>query len=124
MAGIFWKNLNWSKLGLGILGWGGKNSLNHLLSKYATLKLEIEDLNDFNSIRILSFNPINSIEGESEGVEALQFQIESNPRRQTPFYTKKIEISVKNIERWIAELKRLNKIEFKGNPKAGGYVAK
>jgi len=32
--------------------------------------------------------------------------------------------SIKNIERWLKQLKTENKIEFKGAPKTGGYFAK
>jgi ATP-dependent DNA helicase RecG len=31
---------------------------------------------------------------------------------------------VKNIERWIKQLKQENKIEFRGAPKTGGYYIK
>ena len=32
-----------------------------------------------------------------------------------------INTSVKNVERWLKQLKGTNKIEFRGAPKTGGY---
>jgi len=39
-------------------------------------------------------------------------------------FIRKRDIKVKNIERWIRELRLNNKIEFRGSPKTGGYYAK
>lgn len=47
--------------------------------------------------------------------------IEKSPNRKTPFFAKELNTSVKNIERWIKELKSDKKIEFIGAPKTGGY---
>ena len=48
--------------------------------------------------------------------------IKSFPNKKTPFFSKELNTSVKNIERWIKQLKQENRVEFKGSPKNGGYV--
>ena len=63
-------------------------------------------------------------EGVNEGVNKLYEIIKIYPGNRTPFFSKKISTSTKNIERWIKELKLIDKIEFKGTPKTGGYYIK
>jgi len=46
------------------------------------------------------------------------------PNNKTPFFAKTLNTSVKNIERWIKQLRTEEKIEFKGSPKTGGYYVK
>ena len=60
-------------------------------------------------------------EGVSEGVNVLLDVIISDPGKRVPYYAEKIGTSVKNIERWLKNLKDNNSIEFKGAPKTGGY---
>ena len=63
-------------------------------------------------------------EGVSEGVNKIHELIKIYPGNRTPFFAKKLSTSVKNIERWVKELKLIDKIEFKGTPKTGGYYTK
>jgi ATP-dependent DNA helicase RecG len=44
------------------------------------------------------------------------------PNNRSTLFAKELNTSVKNIERWLKQLKNENKIEFKGSPKTGGYV--
>ena len=69
--------------------------------------------------------PINgrASEGVNEGVEALHTLIKENRGKRTPFFTKKLGTSEKNIERWLKQLKEAGKIEFHGAPKTGGYYS-
>ena len=60
----------------------------------------------------------------NEGVKSLHNLIKKNPNKKSPFFSKELQTSVKNIERWIKSLKEQNKIEFKGSPKTGGYYEK
>lgn len=60
-------------------------------------------------------------EGVNEGVNVLLDVITSDPGKRVPYYAEKIGTSVKNIERWLKNLKDNNSIEFKGAPKTGGY---
>lgn len=60
-------------------------------------------------------------EGVSEGVNNLHTLIKKHSNKKTPFFAQKLNTSVKNIERWIKQLKNENKIEFRGAPKTGGY---
>ena len=63
-------------------------------------------------------------EGVNEGVKFLYELIQAKPNNRSTFFVKELGTSVKNIERWLKQLKDEDKIEFKGAPKTGGYVAK
>ena len=63
-------------------------------------------------------------EGVNEGVNSLLELITNNPNKKTPFFSQKLNTSVKNIERWIKQLKDDQKVEFRGSPKIGGYYVK
>jgi ATP-dependent DNA helicase RecG len=43
------------------------------------------------------------------------------PGHRAPFYSEKLQTSVKNVERWLAQLKATDQIEFRGASKTGGY---
>ena len=60
-------------------------------------------------------------EGVTEGVESLLVAIGDNPGQRAPFYGSKLNTSVKNIERWLKQLKDQGRIEFRGAPRSGGY---
>ena len=61
--------------------------------------------------------------GVNEGVNSLLELIKNNPNKRSTFFSKELNTSVKNIERWIKQLKNENKIKFEGSPKTGGYQA-
>ena len=63
-------------------------------------------------------------EGVNEGVNSLYLLIVQNPNNRSPFFAKELNTSVKNIERWLKQLKDEDKIEFRGSPKTGGYHVK
>jgi predicted HTH transcriptional regulator len=63
-------------------------------------------------------------EGVNEGVKLLYFLIQSNPNKRSTFFAQELSTSIKNIERWLKELRDDKKIEFIGAPKTGGYFAK
>jgi ATP-dependent DNA helicase RecG len=63
-------------------------------------------------------------EGVNGGVKSLYALIKKFPNNKTPFFAKELNTSIKNIERWIKQLKIEDKIEFKGSPKTGGYFVK
>ena len=63
-------------------------------------------------------------EGVNEGVKSLYVLIEKNLNKKTPFFAKELNTSVKNVERWIKQLKEKDKVEFRGAPKTGGYFVK
>ena len=69
--------------------------------------------------------PIGGIknEGVSEGVKQLLNLIENKPAQRAPFYAKELKTSVKNIERWLKQLKTDGKVEFRGAPRTGGYYS-
>ena len=62
-------------------------------------------------------------EGVSEGVKSLYKLIKQNAGKRAPFFARKKGTSVKNIERWLKQLKDEGKIEFRGAPKTGGYYS-
>ncbi|PHS40056.1 MAG: hypothetical protein COB07_04890 [Sulfurovum sp.] len=74
--------------------------------------------------RVTIYKEKRDYEGVSEGVNLLYELIKNNPNKKTPFFAKELETSIKNIERWIKQLKDQNKIEFHGAPKTGGYYVK
>lgn len=91
-------------------------------TKYNYKQLPVFKTNlDFNvvSFYYLTTPPIN--EGVNEGVKRLYELIEIFPDHRTPFYAEQLSTSVKNIERWIKELKSQNKVKYFGSSKAGGY---
>ena len=65
-----------------------------------------------------------SDEGVNEGVNTLYELIKNKPNNRSTFFAQSMNTSVKNIERWLKQLKEEDKIEFRGVPKTGGYFAK
>jgi predicted HTH transcriptional regulator len=65
---------------------------------------------------------INKV-GVNVGVNAVLMLIEKNPGINVLTMTKNFNVSQRTIERWINQLKKENKIEFKGASKSGGYYA-
>jgi ATP-dependent DNA helicase RecG len=63
-------------------------------------------------------------EGVNEGVQNLISLIEDAPGKRTPFFSQRLGTSVKNIERWLKQLKDREEIEFRGAPKTGGYFVR
>lgn len=63
-------------------------------------------------------------EGVNEGVNELLLVIMENPGQRVPVLAEKIQRPIKTTERWIKKLKMIDKIEFKGNSKTGGYYSK
>lgn len=70
--------------------------------------------------RVILFKE-NLNEGVNEGVNSLYLLITQNPNHRSTFFAQELNTSVKNIERWIKQLKEDGKIEFVGSPKTGGY---
>ena len=63
-------------------------------------------------------------EGVNEGVKSLYELIKNKPNNRSTYFAKELDTSVKNIERWLKQLKDEEKIAFQGSPKTGGYVVK
>lgn len=60
----------------------------------------------------------------NEGVKSLLALISEEPHKRSTFFAQELNISVKNIERWIKQFKDEGRIEFRGSSKTGGYYAK
>jgi len=60
-------------------------------------------------------------EGITEGINLLLEHIQSAQGRRIPQMADRLGIPAKTIERWIADLKRQGRIEYRGSKKAGGY---
>jgi ATP-dependent DNA helicase RecG len=60
-------------------------------------------------------------EGLNEGVNALKERIVQNPGLRANALAESLQTSVKNVERWLKQLKDQGLIEFRGAPKTGGY---
>ncbi len=72
-------------------------------------------------ISSVSVPPEGISEGISEGINQLLEHIRSAPGRRIPQLADRLGIPAKTIERWIADLKRQGRIEYRGSKKAGGY---
>ena len=72
----------------------------------------------FNSFYTILFRRKN------EGVNLLLATIKKYPGKRSSFFSKKLNTSVKNIERWLKKLRDEEKIVFIGAPKTGGYFLK
>jgi len=59
----------------------------------------------------------------NEGVNELYLIICKNQGLRVPALFEKPQKPQKTIERWIKELRKINKIELRGNSKTGGYYA-
>jgi len=59
--------------------------------------------------------------GVNVGVNAILMLIENNPGINVSIIKSLLNVPQRTIERWINQLKKENKIEFKGAPKTGGY---
>ncbi len=59
--------------------------------------------------------------GVNGGVNKLYEIIKTNPNKRTKELAKLMNTPQKTVEKWIAKLKKTNKIEFKGSSKTGGY---
>jgi ATP-dependent DNA helicase RecG len=60
---------------------------------------------------------------ESEGVNLLFELIRLNSGQRIPFFTSKLNVPPKTIERWIKKLRDEHKIIYTGSSKTGGYYA-
>lgn len=101
------------------------SGLGRILNAYGKESFKIRQ----NFMRNIFFKNENSLdvgvyEGVNEGVKSLYKLIEKNPCNRSTFFAKSLNTSVKNIERWLKQLKDEDKIEFKGAPKTGGYFVK
>ena len=59
--------------------------------------------------------------GVNVGVNALFDYIEMNPGKRVIHFEKDFDVTSRTIERWLTQLKKEGKIEFKGSSKTGGY---
>jgi len=60
-------------------------------------------------------------EGISEGINLLLEHIRKAPGKRIPQLSEYLGTPSKTIERWIADLRRQGRIEYRGSKKAGGY---
>lgn len=63
-------------------------------------------------------------EGINEGIKALLNLIQEMPGKRSGFYSERINVPQKTVERWLSLLKNENMIEFSGSKKTGGYYIK
>ena len=70
-------------------------------------------------ISLLKNEEVNG--GVNGGVNEILSVIENNPGINVSTIKSLLNIPQRTIERWINQLKKENKIEFKGVPKTGGY---
>ncbi len=67
---------------------------------------------------------VGASEGVNEGVKSLCELVAKKPNHRSTFFAKELHTSVKNIERWLKQLKDKKKIEFIGASKTGGCYVK
>ncbi|MFH1320720.1 MAG: ATP-binding protein [Bacteroidota bacterium] len=79
------------------------------------------EFNEKTGAFVITFYKKKQNEGVNEGVNLLREKIRNDPGKRTNELSKLINVPQKTIERWIKKLKKEKKIEFRGNPKTGGY---
>lgn len=73
------------------------------------------------AVTVFKAEPEGVSEGVNEGVSELLQLIKLEPGLRAPELSRKLETSLKNVERWLKQLRAAKKIEFRGAPKSGGY---
>ena len=63
-------------------------------------------------------------EGVNKGEKNLFEILKKYPNKRTPFFSEKLAVPTKTIERWMKKLRIENKIEFTGSSKTSGYYIK
>ena len=97
------------------------SGLGRILNAYGKDSFKISQ----NFMRNIFYKNENSLnEGVNEGVKSLYDLIKNKPNNRSTYFASELNTSVKNIERWLKQLKDEDKIEFKGAPKTGGYSIK
>jgi ATP-dependent DNA helicase RecG len=120
VAEAFYLTIDIEKYGSGFIRVRGE------IESYPTMTFEYEESGDgfLVTLRYLK-QKISSVsvppEGISEGINLLLEHIRSAPGRRIPQMADRLGIPAKTIERWIADLKRQGRIEYRGSKKAGGY---
>ena len=126
--------------------WGsGLRRVNGILRDYGTGSVELEDAGLAVRMNVHrntlpsseAVNPkcvteksngaaVNEVVNEvvSEVVNQIYLAIKSNPGVRKPQLLKIVATSRATAERSIAKLQHLNKVEFRGAPKTGGYYCK
>lgn len=97
------------------------SGLERILSYYQKTSFVITE-NFLKNVFISDYDAIQN-EGVNEGVNSLYDYILSNPNSKTSQIAKHLNKPMKTIERWVAQLRQEDKIEFKGSFKTGGYFA-
>ncbi|MCA1793866.1 MAG: putative DNA binding domain-containing protein [Desulfobacteraceae bacterium] len=113
IAEAFYLTRNIEKYGSGML------RIRKELQAYPELSFTIEEKGGGILVTFLSGEGVT--EGVTEGVNSLYKCIQQNPGLRLPEYSKKLNIPKKTLERWIKELRKEQKIIFKGSPRKGGY---
>ncbi len=62
-------------------------------------------------------------EGINEGIKRLYDYIKMNSGNRISQIESELKVPAKTLERWIKDLKKANKIIYKGSKKTGGYFA-
>ena len=94
------------------------------LADYPEVQLLVEEISGGISITFTKTHDEVSegvSEGLNEGVNALKERIVQNPGLRANALAESLQTSVKNVERWLKQLKDQGLIEFRGAPKTGGY---
>ncbi len=103
------------------------------IESYPTMTFEYEESGDgflvtlrYRKQKISSVSvPTEGIsEGISEGINLLLEHIRKAPGKRIPQLSEYLGTPSKTIERWIADLRRQGRIEYRGSKKAGGYYIK
>ena len=104
--------------------WG--KGTNSIVAECLKLNLpEPEYRYTFHSVQVILYKKLEKAsEGISEGINTLYQYISDNLNQRVSQIEKSLNIPTKTLERWIKKLKDMDKIEYKGSKKTGGYVVK
>jgi len=109
VAEAFYLTKNIEKYGSGFI------RIRKELEAYPEVTFTIEEIGDGVLVSFVR------TEGVSEGVNLLYQTIKKNPGLRVPELSTKVQVPVKTLERWVRQLRRNNRVVFKGAPKTGGY---
>ena len=113
IAEAFYLTKNIEKYGSGFI------RIRKELEAYPEISFSIEESGDGVLVTFRQSGGVN--EGVNEGVNLLLHIIIQMPGVRLPELSKKMQIPVKTLERWIKQLRVDNKVVFIGAPKTGGY---
>ena len=103
------------------------SGIQRVIEAFEEYNLEIPEFSNFqHGFRVLVFakKEIELNGGLNGGLNDLFDIIQTNPNKRTKELSELMKMPYKTLEKWLDKLKKMNKIEYRGSKKTGGYVVK